>query len=90
VFAPTGQAFVNKVLNGARYRVASGTHSVPSNVWFDVEVRRQGVNTTVKVNGNTVFDRIPQGELPFGDVGVVSHWSRARFDNLSVSDAPLR
>lgn len=90
VFAPTGQAFINKVLNGARYRVASGTHNVPRNVSFDVEVLRQGVNTTVKVNGRTVFDRVPQGELPFGDVGVVSHWSKARFDNLTVTDAPVR
>lgn len=90
VFAPTGQAFINKVLNGARYRVATGTHSVPSNTWFDVELLRQGVNTTVKVNGATVFDRVPQGELPAGDLGVVSHWSRARFDNLTVTDAPLR
>jgi hypothetical protein len=90
VFAPTGQAFINKVLNGVRYRVASGTHSVPRNVWFDVEVLHQGTSTTVKVNGNTVFDRVPQGELPFGDVGVVSHWSKARFDNLTVTDAPLR
>jgi hypothetical protein len=90
VFAPTGQAFINKVLNGARYRVATGTHNVPANTWFDVELLRQGVNTTVKVNGSIVFDRVPQGELPAGDVGVVSHWSKARFDNLTVTDAPLR
>lgn len=90
VFAPTGQAFINKVLNGERYRVAMGSHSVPSNVWFNVEVLRQGLNTTVKVNGKTVFDRVRQGELPFGDVGVVSHWSKARFDNLTVGDAAMR
>jgi hypothetical protein len=90
VFSPTGQAFINKVLNGDRYRVATGAHNVPRNVFFDVEVLRQGVNTTVKVNGATVFDRVPQGELPAGDVGVVSHWSRARFDNLTVTDAPIR
>lgn len=90
VFSPTGQVFINKVLNGDRYRVATGTHNVPRNVWFDVELLRQGVNTTVKVNGATVIDRVPQGELPAGDVGVVSHWSRARFDNLTVTDAPIR
>jgi hypothetical protein len=89
VFSPTGQAFINKVISGARYRVANGTHNVPRNVWFDVEVARLGVSTTVKVNGVTVFDKIPQGELPFGAVGVVSHWSKARFDNLTVTD-PIR
>jgi hypothetical protein len=89
VFAPTGQAFINKVLNGARYRVATGAHNVASDEWFTVAVVRSGVNTTVRVNGVTVFDKVPQGELPFGDVGVVSHWSKARFDNLTVSD-PVR
>jgi hypothetical protein len=90
VFSPTGLAFLNKVLNGMRQRVATGTHSVPRNVWFDVEVLRQGLNTTVKVNGATVFNKVPQSELSFGDVGVVIHWAKAWFDNLSVADAPPR
>jgi hypothetical protein len=90
VFAPTGQAYLNKVLNGARYRMATGSHSVPPKTFFNVQVLRQGVNTTVKVNGVTVFDKVPQGELPFGDVGVVAHWSKGRFDNWSVRDAPPR
>jgi hypothetical protein len=100
VFSPTGQAFMNKVLNGVRYRVATAAHNVPRNVWFNVEVLRQSkgafldpglsFHTTVRVNGATIFDRVPQSELPYGDVGVVTHWSTGRFDNLSVTDAPLR
>jgi hypothetical protein len=74
----------------ARYRMATGSHSVPPKTNFNVEVLRQGVNTTVKVNGVKVFDRVPQGELPFGDVGVVAHWTKGRFDNWSVRDAPPR
>lgn len=90
VFAATGQAFINKVLNGVRYRVASGTHNVPLHASFDVEVLRQGTTTTVKVNGLTVFDRVPQGQLSYGDVGVVTHWAPGRFDNLTVTDLPAR
>jgi hypothetical protein len=100
VFSPTGQAFMNKVLNGVRYRVATAAHTVPRDVWFNVEVLRQSegdffdpgltFQTTVRVNGVTIFDRVPQSELPYGDVGVVTHWSKGRFDNLSVTDAPLR
>jgi hypothetical protein len=90
VFSPTGQAILNKVLNGMRQRVATGTHSVPRNVWFDVEVLRQGLDTTVKVNGATIFNKVPQSELSFGEVGVVTHWAKAWFDNLSVADAPPR
>ena len=52
-FAPTGQAFMNKVLNRRSFRVATGTHNVPRNVWCDVELPRQGTTTTVKVNGTT-------------------------------------
>ena len=90
VFSPTGQAFLNKVLNGMRQRVATGTHNVPRNVWFTVQVLRQGLDTTVRVNGATIFNKVPQSELSFGEVGVVSHWAKAWFDNLSVADAPPR
>jgi hypothetical protein len=86
VFAPTGTAYLNKVINGARYRVASASHSVPRNVWFDVEVLRNGTSTTVKVNGVTLFDKVPQAELGHGDVGVIAHWAKARFDDLEVRE----
>jgi hypothetical protein len=89
VFAPTGQAYLNKVINGVRSRVATGTHDVPRDVWFDVEIVRRSVNTTVKVNGRTIFDKVPQGDLGHGAVGVVTHWSKARFDDLSI-ESPLR
>lgn len=90
VFAPTGQAFLNKVINGVRYRVGSSVHDVPRNAWFEVELLRQQVSTTVRVNGVTIFDQVPQNDLPFGDVGVVTHWAKGRFDDLSVTDAPRR
>jgi hypothetical protein len=51
---------------------------------------RQGTTTTVKVNGVTVFDRVPQGQQSKGDVGVVAHWAKARFDNLTIADRPER
>jgi hypothetical protein len=86
VFAPTGIAYLNKVMNGTRYRVASATHSVPRNAWFDVEVLRNGTSTSVKVNGVTLFDKVPQAELGHGDVGVIAHWSKARFDDLEVRE----
>jgi hypothetical protein len=90
VFAPTGQAFMNTVLNGVRYRVASGTHTIPRNTWFDVDVLRQGTTTTVKVNGTTIFDKVPQVQPSKGDVGVIAHWAKANFDNLTIVDRPAR
>jgi CubicO group peptidase (beta-lactamase class C family) len=41
VFAPTGQAYLNLTMEGTRYRLATGTHTVPRNVAFDVEVIRK-------------------------------------------------
>jgi hypothetical protein len=90
VFAPTGQAFMNKVLNGRSYRVATATHNVPRNTWFDVELLRAGTTTTVKVNGTTIFDRVPQAQQSKGAVGVVAHWAKARFDDLRIADRPTR
>jgi hypothetical protein len=90
VFSMAGIARINKVLNGVRTLVATSTHTVPPNVWFNVEVLRRGTTTTVKVNGATIFDKVQQGELGAGKVGVVTHWSKGRFDNVVVRDDPLR
>jgi hypothetical protein len=31
-----------------------------------------------------MFTRVPQGQFGFGRVGVITHWARGRFDNLSI------
>jgi hypothetical protein len=89
-FSPTGIARLNKIIQGTRYLVASGTHDVPRNVWFEVEVVRSGASTSVLVNGEAIFEDVMQGELGAGDVGVVTHWARGRFDDLSVEEYVLR
>jgi hypothetical protein len=57
---------------------------VPRNTWFDVEILRRGTTTTVKVNGAAIFDRVAQGKLGLGAAGVVTHWSKGKFDNLII------
>jgi hypothetical protein len=90
VFAPTGQAFMNEVRNGVKTRVATGTQPIPARTWFDVDVLRQGTTTTVKVNGAAIFNKVKQGQPALGDVGVVTHWAKAHFDDLTITDAPAR
>jgi hypothetical protein len=90
VFSSTGLAHLNTVINGVRTRIASSTHTVPRNTWFNVEVLRRGTTTTVKVNGATIFDRVAQAQLGTGKVGVVTHWSKGRFDDVIVRDDPPR
>ena len=85
VFAPTGQAYLDKFIQGVRYRVATTTHTIPRNTFFTVELIRSGINTTVKANGVTLFNRVPQAQLPAGQPGVVTHWSVARFDDFSFT-----
>lgn len=90
VLSPTGRLEIRKFIHGVRYVVARGTHSVPRNTWFNLEVIRNGINTTVKVNGNTLIQNVRQGELPAGSAGAVTHWSNGRFDDLSVVQHPQR
>jgi hypothetical protein len=86
VFSPTGQAYLNLTMEGTRYRLATGTHTVPRNVGFDVEILRKGTTATVTVNGKPTFQNIQVGQLGGGSLGVVSHWAKGRFDNLSTKE----
>lgn len=83
-FSATGVVQLNKFIQGVLYPVQTGTYSVPRNTWFDVQLIRLGENTTVKVNGATVIAIAFQGELPGGVLGVVSHWSKGHFDNVTL------
>jgi hypothetical protein len=87
VFATTGQAYINKFIQGQLIPVATATHSAGRNVWFDVELTRQGPNATVKVNNQIVFQNVQVAHLDHlfkadSGVGVISHWSPGRFDDL--------
>jgi hypothetical protein len=102
VFAPTGQAYLNKFIQGQLTQVATATHgALGSNVWFRVELARRGPFATVKVNGQSVFQNVPTAQLdnplntstvPFGTgvVGVISHWAPGRFDDLRLEEYDLR
>jgi hypothetical protein len=85
VFAPTGQAYLNKFIQGRLTNVATATHSaLGRNVWFNVELARRGPNATVKVNNQIVFENVQTAHLdPIGgSIGVISHWAPGRFDDL--------
>ncbi len=87
VFAPTGQAYINKFIQGQLTQVATATHSaLGSNVWFDVELARRGTNATVKVNNRVVFENVPVAQLGGGNFGAISHWAPGRFDDLRFED----
>jgi hypothetical protein len=89
VFAPTGQAYLNKFIQGQLTQIATSTHTVLGRaVWFDVELTRRGPLATVKVNGQVVFENVATAQLDnslnTGDVGLITHWSRANFDDVRI------
>jgi hypothetical protein len=90
VFSPTGSAFLNKFIQGVSYRIATFPHNVPRNTWFDVQLFRSGIFTTFMVNGVTIARDVPQGELHGGRIGVITHWSPGRFDDLSLQPYVVR
>jgi hypothetical protein len=92
VFAPTGQAYLNKFIQGQLIQLATATHgALGSNVWFSVEVARRGPFASVKVNGQPVFQNVPTAQLDnplnTGTVGVISHWAPGRFDDLPIEES---
>jgi hypothetical protein len=89
-FSPTGVVQLNKFTEGVRYPIATGTHSVPANTWFNVEVKREEGSTSVSVNGTQVIQSALTGQLRSATVGVITHWAKARFDNVQVIDFPVR
>jgi hypothetical protein len=101
LFAPTGQAYLNKFIQGQLTQVATASHSaLGSNVWFNVQLVRRGPNATVKVNNQIVFASVATAQLDrtnndFGQtfggrVGLISHWAPGRFDNLRIESLPAR
>ncbi|HEV8333453.1 MAG TPA: family 16 glycoside hydrolase [Steroidobacteraceae bacterium] len=90
VFSPTGILQLNKFIEGERTTVRTATHNIPRNTWFDVQVIRNGIRTTVKLNGATLVDGQVQGELRGGSTGVITHWSKGRFDDVSLTPDPSR
>jgi hypothetical protein len=89
LFAPTGTAYLYRVLHGVRMQVASAPYSGGGKgVWFNVEIVRDRTHTTVKVNDTTVFNRVQQAEFAGGWPGLIASWSYGQFDDLSLTPVP--
>jgi hypothetical protein len=93
VFSPTGIARLNRVLKGQTTNVATASYSGGGqHQWFAVSLVQRVVQhqlrTTVKVNGVTVFNEVPQPDAGGALFGLVAHWANANFDNLSVTEVP--
>jgi hypothetical protein len=87
VFSPTGTARLNRVFMGfSRTEAAASYSGGEPHRWFNVQMIRRGDFTTVKVNGVTIFNEVyqPGARGEFG--GVVTHWTDANFDDISIME----
>jgi hypothetical protein len=86
LFSTTGRVLLRKVIGGTTSTVLETTYTIPRNAWFDVDVIRDGAaRTTIKVNGTPVISGVQQGSFVYGAIGAVTHWSKGRFDDFTVS-----
>ncbi|MET0985014.1 MAG: hypothetical protein ABW034_06350 [Steroidobacteraceae bacterium] len=86
VFSPTGRSLLRRINGGAVQPIASaGYTGGGQDRWFDVVLQRREGRTTVQVNGNEIFTTVPQDALASGRIGLVTHRSGGRFDNVRVN-----
>jgi hypothetical protein len=89
-FAPTGEAYLIRVIGGTETVITGSHQALGSGVWFTVDVIRSGTRTTVKVDGATVFNSVNQNHLHgAGKIGLITTFAEARFNNVSVTQRAL-
>jgi hypothetical protein len=81
---------LNKIIEGVLYPVHTLSHNIPRHTWFDVQVIRTGIFTTIKLNGATVINLLPQGEIHGGGIGAKTQFAKGHFDNVSLGSRILR
>lgn len=82
-------------------RIKGGTEAVlkqttyngsGNNVFYMIEVINNGVQTTVKVDGQTIMENIATTDFNYGKIGLYAWWNKIWYDDISVSattDVPV-
>lgn len=83
IFSPSGQAQLRRVQNNVPTVLATASYEEGGqNLWFDVEIYRELQSLTFSVNGQLLFGNVHQPGQ--GTLGLVSHGTTARFDNVEL------
>jgi hypothetical protein len=86
LFTGAGNLIVNKHVQGTFVRQAETTYTATPGTWVDLEVRCVGNKTKVLVNGVSRLSGILQGQLQDGAVGLITHSTTGKFDNVILSE----
>jgi hypothetical protein len=82
-FTANGVVTINKVVNGARTMLQTGSYPVPPHTFFHVEVLRDFEDFEVRINNGPAITA-EDNTLRDGQAGVFSSWNMARFDNFTI------
>lgn len=82
-FTANGVVTINKVVNGVRTMLQTGSYAVAPKTYFHVSVLRDFSAIEVRVN-NAQAITADDSTLKDGQAGVFASWNRARFDNFVI------
>jgi len=63
---------------------AAGYSGGGAGVYVTVEIKNNGLVTTVKINGNIVFDSVSTPDYSYGKIGFYTWWQPAWFDDVDI------
>lgn len=81
-----GQVIANKHVQGTVVRQATGTYVAAPNTWVTLELRCISNKTSMFVNGSARLSGILQGQLRRGQVGVITHSTPGKFDDIVFAE----
>jgi hypothetical protein len=87
-FTATGVVTINKVVNGVRTMLQTGSYTVPPKTFFHVSVLRDFERIEVRVNNGQPITA-EDSALKGGQAGVFASWNRARFDNFVIDQLSI-
>jgi photosystem II stability/assembly factor-like uncharacterized protein len=78
-------AYLKKIKNGTESTIATANYSGGgAGIYITVEIKNDGSKTTVKINGNTVFNEIATTDFTYGKIGFSTWWNPVWFDDVDV------
>jgi hypothetical protein len=81
-----GQVIANKHVQGTVVRQATGTYAAAPNTWITLELRSISNRTSVFVNGSTKLHGVLQGQLRYGQAGLITHSTTGKFDDVVFAE----
>jgi len=88
LFSPTGQARIDLFYDGSKHTIATAPYRGGPKQWFDVRLDNHRGAVSVWVDGALVFGDVSTFPVDDGFVGLLTHWSPGRFDDVWWDNNP--